>query len=150
MVVAASGCAANLTAARSGRAAGQWSVQLPSNDTSVARLAYGRHGNSEPAAVSGTDLPAATKTPRLAPKHALQPAAKLLAVTSTTAGSSHAAAPAKTEPVQLAMADTSAEQRYSARQSRQLERFKGGDAIVIGVSTVLIALLVLLLILLIL
>jgi cobalamin biosynthesis Mg chelatase CobN len=51
-------------------------------------------------------------------------------------------------PVELALADTSAEQRYGEReaQSRKLENYRGGDVLVIGVSTLVVVLLVVLLI----
>jgi hypothetical protein len=76
-----------------------------------------------------------------------------VATATTTAQTSPVAAapqaPAAAEPVQLAMADEpSADQRYAAResQSRQLENFKGGSAIVIGTTTLIIVVVVLLLI----
>ncbi|HEY2735592.1 MAG TPA: hypothetical protein VGI70_16460, partial [Polyangiales bacterium] len=59
---------------------------------------------------------------------------------------------AKTEPVQLAQADTKLADRYGQREaeSRTLERFKGGDVVVIGITSgaLVIVLLVVLLILL--
>jgi uncharacterized membrane protein len=150
MIVAAVGCAGNLTAASHGRGAGQWSVRLPNNDRSVASLAYGRGGNSERAAISSTDSqPSAAAKPT----RVTQPARKLVAARAATAAPSPVVAapatPTAAEPVQLAMADEpSADQLYAAResQSRQLENFKGGSAIIIGTTTLIIVVVVLLLI----
>jgi hypothetical protein len=85
---------------------------------------------------------AATRTP------AAQPALAT-AVETTPAPELNSPAQAA-EPVQLASSEVSPDQRYGQRQaeSKKLEQYRGGDAIVIGAGTLVVILLVVILLIL--
>lgn len=161
IVAAASGCAGNISESRHGIAAGQWNVRLPTAQSSVAGLAYGRGGNSQRAASADENaqplLAAAPVQKRAQPVVRHTKAAVQTAVSEPVPPQvEENLAPAAPEqsasaPVMLAQADqTTVDQRYSQRQanSRQLENYKGGDAIVITAGAVLVIALIVILILL--
>jgi len=158
ITLAAVGCGANLPEPRDGRAAGEWQARLPSTPSPFGQLAYGRGGSSVRAAEDEAPLMASaqplTKTrnapTHVAPKRAqakAQQAAFALAMPELPAASEPAAEAA---PVQLAQADTGAEQRYAQRetQSEKLEQYRGGDAVVISAGALVVVLLIVILILL--
>jgi hypothetical protein len=163
-VTAAVGCAANLPETRSGRAAGEWQFQLPATRSSIGGLAFGRGGSSAPAERTATPeqptqlLAAAAvpakSTPRVQRvRHVPAPPVLPEAAPVDTHDSQEPPAAAPTvapAPVQLAQAEASPVQRYREREAStpKLEQFRGGDAIVISVSALLIVLLIVILILL--
>ncbi|MET0384692.1 MAG: hypothetical protein ABW321_01975 [Polyangiales bacterium] len=169
-LTAAAGCAGQIPETQHGRAAGEWQVHLPSSDSAVHGLAYGRGGSStpaEPVVLASLD-DVLRADPQVASERAAKrsvrhkaPAAPTGAPVAPTQESApakpiSAPPPAAKQPIQLAMADTSmtadtsAEARYAERetQSRQQEQFRGGDAIVIGAGTLVVILLIVLLVLL--
>jgi hypothetical protein len=165
-VTAAVGCAANLPETRQGRAAGEWQFHLPATRSSIGGLAFGSGGSAVPAdraAKQEQPVPPlvaaavpAKSTPRVqrvrhvpAPPVAPEPAPAPLDTDDSR--EPPAAAPTTAPaPVQLAQAEASPEQRYREREATtpKLEQFRGGDAIVISVSALLIVLLIVILILL--
>jgi hypothetical protein len=160
VVAVAAGCASNVAETRQPRGVGVWNFRLPSTPSAVAGLAYGRGGNATPAPAESSPLLAAKTAPENAKpvEHArvvvhhratsVEPLPSLPVVDAAPI----APPVAKTEPVQLAQADTKLADRYGQREaeSRTLERFKGGDVVVIGITSgaLVIVLLVVLLILL--
>jgi len=159
LTLAAIGCAGSLPEMRHGRAAGEWQVRLPSTPSTFGKLALGTGGNAQPATVrepDATQLLAANKP--AAKKHASsripQPSAP--AVTAETAPASPSPEPmliAKQAeaPTQLASnTEPNPGQRYAQREadSRKLQEFRGGDAIIISASALVIVLLIVVLILL--
>lgn len=160
IVAAATGCAGNISESRHGIAAGQWNVRLPTAQSPVASLAYGKGGNAQPAAAAdAAQLPLLAAAPlqkRAQPVVRRSQAAVPTAVTEPVPPqveeqlSPAAPQPSASEAVMLAQADEAADQRYSQRQanSRQLENYKGGDAIVITAGAVLVIALIVILILL--
>jgi hypothetical protein len=162
-MAAAAGCAGNIAETRQARAAGEWNVRLPTSASPVASFGYGRGGNATPAPeVSAEPTLLASAAPQRersrvqphsvvraasTPAPAPMPAPNATVVAQTEAP--NIAAPAATEsvsqPVQFAAADPSVQQRYGARQASKLEKFKGGDLIVIGAGTLVIVLIVVLL-----
>lgn len=166
----ASGCAAGITNQPHGRGAGEWSVTLPTAASYSQGLAYGKGGSSLPDQWVDVDDVA---QPMLADARLASDAPKKKAVrkhhadeqpTSTVPQqqpATPAAPPAATnERTELALADTTLpattlpEQgdastlgRYEQRQSQSQDqqKFRGGDAIVIGASTLVVVLLVVLL-----
>ena len=157
--IIASGCAAGMSTQPHGRAAGEWSVTLPSAASYSQVLAYGRGGSAarvedDVDALLLADAymprvaedhtkkkpvqrkPRADQTPRVTP----QPAPQQPAIP----------APTRTERTEVAMANPVDLGRYEARQaqSQAQQAFAGGDAIVIGASTLVIVILIVLLVLL--
>jgi hypothetical protein len=156
------GCATGNTEVRHGAAAGYWegrTLSLPSRQSPIAALAFGRGGSSEPASDLGVDdalaaldrAAVADKQPTAAPRSAKLLAAKTAAPEQVVA--EPAAAPAEPaaaqEPVLLAAADTE-HSRYAAREldSKEQQKFAGGDAIVITSGAIVLVLLIVLLVLL--
>jgi hypothetical protein len=163
-VTAAIGCAANLPETRQGRAAGEWQFHLPATRSSIGGLAFGSGGGSVPAdraaaheqpdqpliaaAVPAKSTPRVQRARHVSPPPLLPEAAP---VDTHDSPEPPAAAPTTAPaPVQLAQAEPSPEQRYREREAitPKLEQFRGGDAIVISVSALLIVLLIVILILL--
>jgi hypothetical protein len=160
---AAIGCAENLAETQHGRAAGEWQFHLPTSRSSIGAMAFGSGGSSQPAVASEqADQPLlaaavpAKSTPR-APhvRHVsstpVQPDAAPVQTDDIHEAPPAAAPTTAPAPVQLAQADpSSVEQRYREREatSPKLDQFRGGDAIVISVSALLIVLLIVILILL--
>jgi hypothetical protein len=163
-----SGCAAGITNQPHGRAAGEWSVTLPTAASYSQGLAYGKGGSPLPdqwvdlddlaqpmlAAAGPQKLASDEPKKKAARKHNIgepQPASNVperqqtpaTPVTQPAARTELAMA----ETTQPAQADASMLGRYEARQSQSQEqqKFAGGDAIVIGASTLVIVLLVVLL-----
>lgn len=163
-LTAAMGCAGNIQDARPARGVGEWTFRLPDTKSSIHELAYGRGGNSTPAAqpvLASADMPKSTQQralPHHPRQHAVAAAPAPAQLPSHPEQAEQAAEPAHVEPAatqeptQLALADTGADQRYGAREaeSRELQKFKGGDGVVIGVSAgaLVVVLLIVLLILL--
>ncbi|HEY2732579.1 MAG TPA: hypothetical protein VGI70_01270, partial [Polyangiales bacterium] len=158
LVSAAIGCAGNIPQTHDIRAAGEWRFHLPQTRSALGDLAYGRGGNSTPAAISAADQSLLAentlKQPASAPRavHRAQHAAKqpeaLPAIPEAVEPPAAAPTPSE-QPVQLAQADQ-AEQRYQQRESasKPLEKYRGGDAIVIGAGTLVVVLLIVILVLL--
>jgi hypothetical protein len=164
-VTAAVGCAANLPETRQGRAAGEWQFHLPATRSAIGGLAFGSGGSAVPAdRAAKQEQPVqpliaaavpAKSTPRVQRvRHAPAPPVAPVPAPLDTDDSREppAAAPTTTAPapMQLAQAEASPEQRYREREATtpKLEQFRGGDAIVISVSALLIVLLIVILILL--
>lgn len=159
--IIASGCAAGISNHPHGRAAGEWSVTLPSVASYSQGLAYGR-GGSGARAFDDVDAllladaymprdhikkkPAPQRKPRAdeAPPASGEPAAP------KPASEPVVPAPSSAERTEIALADTAALGAYETRQaqSQTQQTFRGGDAIVIGASTLLIVILIVLLVLL--
>jgi hypothetical protein len=155
--VAAMGCASNVPTPKDGRAAGEWRYRLPATSSPYGQLALGRGGSSEPARLEADQplLAAAQPTPKhvARPVHVQRVAAQPVLPAVETAPAAEPSSPAQvSEPIQLAQNEVSPEQRYAQRQSesKQLEKYKGGDAIVIGAGTLVVILLVVILLILIL
>jgi hypothetical protein len=173
--IMASGCAAGISSHPHGLAAGEWNVTLPATASYTQGLAYGRGGSSARAAADDTPLFAEVSTAPLygeetkkkptPRKRRVDQSAPTRSEPATTPVHDQAPitpAPKKHErteiaatepaaPTQLALAETtSAAGRYQAReaQSQTQQKFAGGDAIVIGASTLVIIILIVLLVLL--
>jgi hypothetical protein len=146
-----------------GRAAGEWQVHLPQSRSAVGDLAMGRGGNSDPAkswfdeAPDDLIAPAplvahAHKKKRSTQQHNAAAPVVIPArhVEPQPAEQPKTNVPTSLAPVEYAMADATAHDRYAAREetSQQQQQFKGGNVIIIGVSTLVVILLVVLLILL--
>jgi hypothetical protein len=165
-MAASVGCAGNIPTTRHGVAAGEWNMRLPTTRSTIGGLAYGEGGNSERAAAVAAEpapLIAAAKVDnraKLAPRHTRAAAPSIASAAFVPSEEQKPSAePAPTsvttpvatqQPVMLAQADDDPSQRYSGRQaqSRQLEQYKGGDAIVITAGALVVVLLIVLLILL--
>jgi hypothetical protein len=153
LVTAAVGCAGNIPNTRQGQAAGEWRFRLPTSSSPVGALAYGRGGSSA-ARADVQEQPQlavaeAHKTPAHSAVRHVAPAA-LHEIATNPAPQPTAAPVVVSEPVQLAQAEPSADQRYGERQAdaKTLDKFKGGDVIVIGAGALLLILVVVLLVLL--
>jgi hypothetical protein len=162
--IIASGCAAGFSNQPHGRAAGEWNVTLPSVASYSQGLAYGRGGSSARAVEADVDalLLADAYMPRVAedqtkkkpvqrkPRADQTPPASREPAPSRTAPEPVVPAPSRAERIEVALADPADLGRYEARQAQSpaQQAFAGGDAIVIGASTLLIVILIVLLVLL--
>jgi cobalamin biosynthesis Mg chelatase CobN len=172
--IIASGCAAGISSHPHGRGAGEWSVSLPAAASYSQGLAYGRGGSAArvqddsatPLFAEAYTPAAADEQPRRKPVQRKRRAdqAPPVSAPATPQQPQPAPAPARSmrtevadaglqapqERTELAMADASMLGRYESRQaqSQTQQEFKGGDAIVIGASTLVIVLLIVLLVLL--
>lgn len=162
------GCATGSGEIRHGVGAGYWEgrvVTMPSRQSPIAALAFGRGGSSEPASDLGVD-DALAALDRAAIQADAQPtaaprSAKLMAA-SKTAPEQIAQAdvaqpttqPAVESPVQVdqpvLLAANTQESRYASREakSEEQQKFAGGDAIVITSGAIVLVLLIVLLVLL--
>lgn len=160
--IIASGCAAGMGYQPHGRAAGEWSVTLPSVASYSQGLAYGRGGTAarveddvdallladaympQVAADRGAKRPTQQRKPRA--DHT--PPASTVPAQPTPAPVVPAST--RTERTEVALNDQAALGRYEVReaQSQTQQRFAGGDAIVIGASTLVLVILIVLLVLL--
>lgn len=157
--IIASGCAAGISNQPHGRAAGEWSVTLPSVASYSQGLAYGR-GGSAARVEQDVDalLLADAYMPRLADDHTKKKpvqrkprADQAPRVTPRPAPQQPVIpAPSRTERTEVALATPAELGRYEARQeqSQTQQKFAGGDAIVIGASTLVLVILIVLLVLL--
>jgi cobalamin biosynthesis Mg chelatase CobN len=165
MSIIASGCAAGISSNPHGRGAGEWSVALPAAQSYAQGLAYGRGGSSERSESYMDDsLFAESRAAKVVTEEKKKPVRKRRAEQSAPAA--QPAAPLQQQPAApkphhtertevvdaqvaapLVLADASDVSRYEARQSqsRAQQEFRGGDAIVIGASTLVVVLLVVLL-----
>lgn len=153
LATAAIGCAANIPQTRDARAAGEWQARLPTTPSTFGKLAYGSGGSSEPSRVVEPEsqplMATATQTKKLAKSAKLTPRV--------------AAKPAQPEPLPAAKvapveppvllasnAEPDPQQRYAERENKaqKLQEYRGGDAVVISGSVLLIVLLVVILVLL--
>jgi hypothetical protein len=164
--IISSGCAAGISSHPRGLGAGAWNVQLPATASYSQGLAYGRGGSSA-RAQSDADAP------RLAEAHAAPlfsgetqkkpilrkrrldqpPPTQNEPVAPAQEQTPVVPPPAQQERTELAFAappDVGHVGRYEAReaQSQSQQQFRGGDAIVIGASTLVIIILIVLLVLL--
>jgi len=156
------GCATGSDQLRHGTGAGYWEASipsLPSRQSPIEAMAFGRGGSSEPATDMGVDAALAALDSRNLQPQATN--AKLVAARKVApvqykseqvaAQPEQAAAPSNVtvdQPVLLA-ANTQ-ESRYAAReaQSQEQQKFAGGDAIVITSGAIVLVLLIVLLVLL--
>jgi len=164
----ASSCAAGISNQPHGRAAGEWSVTLPTAASYSQGLAYGKGGSPLPDTWVDLDdvaqpMLADARPEKLSsgePKKKLARKQRAQQAQPTSSLPERQQAPvaptaATTERTELAMADTtqplqadaSMLGRYEERQSQSQEqqKFQGGDAIVIGAGTLVVVLLVVLL-----
>jgi len=157
------GCATGSDQVRHGAGAGYWEASmpsLPSRQSPIEAMAFGRGGSSKPATDMGVDAALAALDSQSLRGHAQASNAKLVAA--------HKATPIQTreqvaeQPVQAAaasnvtaeqpilLAANTQESRYASReaQSQDQQKFAGGDAIVITSGAIVLVLLVVLLVLL--
>ncbi|HET8938113.1 MAG TPA: hypothetical protein VFN67_31940 [Polyangiales bacterium] len=154
------GCATGSGDVRHGAGVGYWEgrvVTMPSRQSPIAAMAFGRGGSSEPASDLGVDdaLAALDRSAVAQPR-----AAKLVAETKTAKPVAppieQTQAPAAESRVHLdqqfpvLLAENTQESRYASReaQSDKQQKFAGGDAIVITSGAIVLVLLIVLLILL--
>ena len=157
------GCATGSDQLRHGVGAGYWEANipsLPSRQSPIEAMAFGRGGSSEPASDMGVDAALAALDSRSLRDVNTAANAKLVAArkaapvekreqvaqqpVSATAESNVTA----DQPVLLA--ENTQESRYASReaQSQDQQKFAGGDAIVITSGAIILVLLVVLLVLL--
>jgi len=155
------GCATGSDQVRHGVGAGYWEANipsLPSRQSPVEAMAFGRGGSSKPASDMGVDAALAALDSR-----SLQPQAnaKLVAARNAAPIQTHSEQVAE-QPVQAAaegnatveqpvlLADNTQESRYASRetQSQDQQKFAGGDAIVITSGAIVLVLLIVLLVIL--
>jgi hypothetical protein len=157
------GCATGSDQLRHGVGAGYWEANipsLPSRQSAIEAMAFGRGGSSEPASDMGVDAALAALDSRSLRDVNTATNAKLVAARK--------AAPVEKreqvaqQPVQataesnviadqpLLLAENTQESRYATReaQSQDQQKFAGGDAIIITSGAIILVLLVVLLILL--
>jgi cobalamin biosynthesis Mg chelatase CobN len=154
------GCATGSDQVRHGVGAGYWeanSLSLPSRQSPIEAMAFGRGGNSEPASDMGVDAALASLDSR-----SLQPQAKATNAKLVAAHKAPAVEQAAQQPVQataersvtaeqpVLVAANTQESRYASReaQSQDQQKFAGGDAIVITSGAIVLVLLIVLLVLL--
>lgn len=156
------GCATGSDQLRHGTGAGYWETSipsLPSRQSPIEAMAFGRGGSSEPASDMGVDAALAALDSR-----SLQPQAanaKLVAARKA-APIENAREQVADQPVQataennvavdqpVLLAENTQESRYASReaQSQDQQKFAGGDAIVITSGAIVLVLLIVLLVLL--
>jgi hypothetical protein len=166
--VAASGCATGGTEAGHGLGAGQWQARLPTTQSPIAGLAFGRGGSSEPLAALDSDTPDDVLRPtvtevtmaaksvakpaqrRVPSVAATQPAPAQAVAQAEPQQSQQVEAPAVTEPAQPLLAANDVDSRYAQREAsaQDQQKFRGGDAIVISAGAIVVVLLIVILILL--
>jgi cobalamin biosynthesis Mg chelatase CobN len=157
------GCATGSDQVRHGVGAGYWEANipsLPSRQSPIEAMAFGRGGNSAPASDMGVDAALAALDSRSVRDGSVSANAKLVAARK--------AAPVETreqvaqQPVQataesnvtasqpVLLAENTQESRYASReaQSQDQQKFAGGDAIVITSGAIVLVLLIVLLVLL--
>ena len=158
------GCATGSDQVRHGIGAGYWEANipsLPSRQSPIEAMAFGRGGSSEPATDMGVDAALAALDSR-----SLQPAA---AASNAKLVAARKPAPVQTKSDQVAaqpeqatvasnvtveqpvlLAANTQESRYASReaQSQDQQKFAGGDAIVITSGAIVLVLLIVLLVLL--
>jgi hypothetical protein len=166
--LAAVGCSHELPATRTGQAAGEWTYHLPATKGPYAQLALGSGGSSEAAKSSDADVADALASldrssrparkpiavheksqPMAANEPARAQAAPVLA--TDTLPSERVTTPAPSQALaSVGPAQAEAQQRYATRavKDQKLERYKGGDAIVISAGALIVILLIVVLILL--
>jgi cobalamin biosynthesis Mg chelatase CobN len=159
------GCATGSDEVRHGIGAGYWEANipsLPSRQSPIEAMAFGRGGSSQPASDMGVDAALAALDSR-SPQRDVTAASHAKLVAARTA------APVQTkseqiaqQPVQAAvdsnatveqpvlLAANTQESRYASReaQSGDQQKFAGGDAIVITSGAIVLVLLIVLLVLL--
>jgi hypothetical protein len=159
LVTAAVGCAANIPDTRDARAAGYWQARLPTTPSTFGKLAYGTGGSSEPARVSepaSQPLMATATAAVRKHKHVQSPVLATPAPTAVAAKTVSDPLPvAKTTPAEppvMVATNTApdAERRYGQREAetKKLQEFRGGDAVVITGGALLVVLLIVILVLL--
>jgi cobalamin biosynthesis Mg chelatase CobN len=161
------GCATGSDEVRHGVGAGYWETSipsLPSRQSPIEAMAFGRGGSSERAAVTDKNLGVDAALAAL-DSRSLQPQAtnaKMVAARKPAAVNTEKREAVAEQPVQ-ASADSSVtvdqpvllaantqESRYASReaQSQDQQKFAGGDAIVITSGAIVLVLLIVLLVLL--
>jgi hypothetical protein len=151
------GCATGSGDVRHGTAAGYWEgrvVTLPSRQSPIEAMAFGRGGSSEPAAdLSYVDNAlAALDRSAVAQPRAAQRSAKLVAEHKTAAPPVEQAESSvqMNQEFPVLLAANTQESRYASREARsdEQQKFAGGDAIIITSGAIVLVLLIVLLILL--
>lgn len=162
------GCATGSGEVRHGVGAGYWEgrvVTLPSRQSPIEAMAFGRGGSSQPASDLGVDDALAALDRAAVAQPIAARSAKVVAERKTAQPVQLAAAPAAppSEQTQAPAAESRAqvdapvllaantqESRYAAReaQSDEQKKFAGGDAIVITSGAIVLVLLIVLLVLL--
>jgi len=151
------GCATGSDQVRHGTGAGYWEANipsLPSRQSPIEAMAFGRGGSSKPASDMGVDAALAALDSR-----SLQPqaSAKLVAARKATPVQTKSEQPVQTAALSTAtveqpvlLAENTQENRYASReaQSEDQQKFAGGDAIVITSGAIVLVLLIVLLVLL--
>lgn len=155
------GCATGSDQVRHGVGAGYWEANIPSmpsRQSPIEAMAFGRGGSGKPATDMGVDAALAALDSRsLQPQASAKLVAARKAAPVQTKSEQVAAQPEQTtvesaatveQPVLLA-ANTE-ESRYASReaQSEDQQKFAGGDAIVITSGAIVLVLLIVLLVLL--
>ena len=156
VATAAVGCAGNLPEVEHGQAAGEWQVHMPGTPSPYRKLALGAQGGGQPSAASrNLEQLMAASEPTAKPRRGHTVHAKTARRTVIAEAPQSPAKPVARHatPTRAAALIASAEpavQRYAQReaQSRKLEEFRGGDAIVISASALVIVLLIVILVLL--
>jgi hypothetical protein len=140
------GCATAGEGAKHGLGAGQWEARLPTTPSPIQELAYGRGGRAQRSDVALDDV---LLQPRAA-RHAAAKARPLSRALAAQQPAPQLAATAVEAPAPMLLAQNDSEPRYAERESeaRNLQDFRGGDAIVISAGALVIVLLIVVLILL--
>ena len=153
------GCATGSGDVRHGAGVGYWEgrvVTMPSRQSPIEAMAFGRGGSSEPASDLGVDdALAALDRSAVAQPRAAQRSAKLVAEAKPVAPPvEQTQAPAAESRVDqqfpVLLAENTQESRYASREAKsdEQQKFAGGDAIVITSGAIVLVLLIVLLILL--
>lgn len=159
------GCATGSDQVRHGMGAGYWETSmptLPSRQSPIEAMAFGRGGSAEPASDMGVDAALAALDSRGSQRAVAATNAKLVAAKQAApvevaekreqvvAQPEHAAPSNVTVDQPVLLAENTQESRYASReaQSQDQQKFAGGDAIVITSGAIVLVLLIVLLVLL--
>lgn len=160
------GCATGSDQLRHGMGAGYWETStptLPSRQSPIEAMAFGRGGSAEPASDMGVDAALAALDSRGSQRAVVATNAKLVAAKQAApvevadkreqvvAQPEQATVPSNVAVEQpVLLAENTQESRYASReaQSQDQRKFAGGDAIVITSGAIVLVLLIVLLVLL--
>jgi cobalamin biosynthesis Mg chelatase CobN len=159
------GCATGSDAVRHGVGAGYWESSvpsLPSRQSPIEAMAFGRGGSSERAALKDSDMGVDAALDSRRPQATQTLNAKLVAARKPAPVNTEKREQVADQPVQASaesnvtvdqpvlLADNTQESRYASReaQSQGQQKFAGGDAIVITSGAIVLVLLIVLLVLL--
>jgi len=159
------GCATGSDAVRHGVGAGYWESSipsLPSRQSPIEAMAFGRGGSSERAAINNTDMGVDAALAALDSRRPQASNAKLVAARKPAPVNTEKREQVADQPVQASaesnvtvdqpvlLAENTQASRYASReaQSQDQQKFAGGDAIVITSGAIVLVLLIVLLVLL--